>query len=126
MDNLSSWWHKKNMRPIHHPAAEDITVEGILHALSDPIRASIFAELQKAECPKNCSELETLDYRTLPKSTLSQHFKILREAGLISSVRQGVELQNSTRCEELKGRFGEMIKAILHAYASQISKKRRR
>jgi len=40
----------------------------------------------------------------------------MREAGLIRSVRKGVELQNQTRCAELKTRFGRMISAILHAY----------
>ena len=33
------------MRPLVHPALEDITVEGILHALSDPVRAAIYAQL---------------------------------------------------------------------------------
>jgi len=55
----------------------------------------------------------------LPKSTLSQHFRILREAGLIRSERKGVELINTTRCEELKERFGPMILAIVEAYAKQ-------
>jgi DNA-binding transcriptional ArsR family regulator len=59
----------------------------------------------------------------LPKSTLSQHFKILREAGLIRSERKGVELQNSPRCDELRPRFGPMIEAILHAYAAQNDRK---
>ena len=29
-----------NMKPLLHPSAESITVEGILHALSDPVRAA--------------------------------------------------------------------------------------
>ena len=32
---------------------------------------------------------------------MSQHFKILREAGLIRSERKGVELKNPTRCHGL-------------------------
>jgi DNA-binding transcriptional ArsR family regulator len=40
---------------------------------------------------------------------MSQHFKILREAGLIRSERRGVELKNSTRCHELKKKYGPMI-----------------
>jgi DNA-binding transcriptional ArsR family regulator len=37
---------------------------------------------------------------------MSQHFKILREAGLIRSERKGVELKNSTRCQGAGRRSG--------------------
>jgi hypothetical protein len=55
-------------------------------------------------------------------------FKILREAGLIRSERKGVELHNTSRCEELKGRLGEMVGAIIDAYRDQTrrSKSKRR
>ena len=33
------------MKPLVHPAIEDVTVEGILYALSDPTRVAIFAEI---------------------------------------------------------------------------------
>ncbi|MEY2502144.1 MAG: hypothetical protein QOI07_2478 [Verrucomicrobiota bacterium] len=104
------------MRPLHHPAAGDITVEGILYALADPVRLQIFAQLQTADCARICSEFLVVHKKELPKSTLSQHFKILREAGLIRSERKGVEMHNTTRCAELKDRFGPMIRAILSAY----------
>ncbi|MFA5983698.1 MAG: helix-turn-helix domain-containing protein [Methylococcaceae bacterium] len=109
------------MRTPYHPALEEITVEGILHALSDPVRIEIYANLASAECAKNCSTFLTIQKRLLPKSTLSQHFRILREAGLIRSERKGVELINSTRCTELNDRFGMMIKAIIEAYVKQQS-----
>ena len=107
------------MRPLYHPPVEEITTEGILYALADPVRVSIFMQLAQAECSKNCSTFLNVSDRPMPKSTLSQHFKILREAGLIRSERSGVELQNHTRCAELKERFGEMITAIVHAYERQ-------
>lgn len=107
------------MRPLHHPAANDVTVEGILYALADPVRLQIFAELQGADCPQICSSFLVVDKKKLPKSTLSQHFKILREAGLIQSERKGVEMHNATRCAELKARFGPMIRAIVDAYTNR-------
>ena len=113
--------YKGFVRPLHHPAVRDITVEGILYALSDPVRAQIFAEMASSECPHPCSKFRKLDNRTLPKSTLSQHFKILREAGLIRSDRKGVEMHNTTRCAELKGPFGDLLAAILATYAVQSS-----
>ncbi|MDD5577850.1 MAG: helix-turn-helix domain-containing protein [Methylobacter sp.] len=107
------------MRTPHHPQVEEITVEGILHAFSDPVRIEIFANLATAECAKNCSTFLNIQKRILPKSTLSMHFRILREAGLIRSERKGVELINSTRCEELQDRFGPMIRAIVETYVKQ-------
>ena len=107
------------MRPIYHPPLKEITVQGILYALSDPVRARIYGELAQAECARNCSEFLFCGKAKLPKSTLSQHFKVLREAGLVRSERQGVELKNSTRCKELKSKFGPMVLTILQAYASE-------
>ncbi|MBV8969817.1 MAG: helix-turn-helix transcriptional regulator [Verrucomicrobia bacterium] len=111
------------MRPLFHPAVNDITVEGILYALSDPVRAQIYTEMLASECPLNCSSFRKVDNRTLPKATLSQHFKILREAGLIRSERKGVEMHNTTRCTELKERFGDMLSAILSTYVAQNSQR---
>lgn len=108
-----------SMRTLYHPNIEEITVEGILHAFSDPVRIDIFASLAASECAKNCSTFLNIQKQALPKSTLSQHFRILREAGLIRSERKGVELINSTRCEELKDRFGPMVLAIVEAYEKQ-------
>jgi len=107
------------VRPLFHPAVTDITVEGLLYALSDPVRAQIYTEMLASECPLNCSKFRKVDNRTLPKATLSQHFKILREAGLIRSERKGVEMHNTTRFAELKARFGDMLVAILSTYAAQ-------
>ena len=111
------------MRPLFHPAVGEITVEGLLYALSDPVRAQIYAEMATSECPLNCSNFRQVDNRTLPKATLSQHFKILREAGLIRSERKGVEMHNTTRCAELKERFGDMLTAILTTYGAQNSRR---
>lgn len=104
------------MRPLYHPPLKEITVQGILYALSDPVRVRILIQLGRACGALNCSTFLNITDTPLPKSTLSQHLKILREAGLIRSERKGVELQNHTRCAELKGKFGTMIEAILQAY----------
>ena len=100
-------------------------MQGILYALSDPVRARIFAELTEADCPQNCSAFVFHGKLKLPKSTLSQHFKILREAGLIHSERKGIELKNSTRCPELKKKFGTTVPEILRAYANESRKSKR-
>jgi DNA-binding transcriptional ArsR family regulator len=113
------------MRPLYHPSLEEITVQGILYALSDPVRVRIYAELAQADRAMNCTAFVAQGDCKLPKSTLSQHFKILREAGLIRSQRQGVELKNSTRCRELRKKFGPMITAILRSYQNEADEAKR-
>ncbi|HEX4085094.1 MAG TPA: helix-turn-helix domain-containing protein [Chthoniobacteraceae bacterium] len=107
------------MRPLFHPAVDDVTVEGILHALSDPVRVAIFAGIVGSQCSQNCSAFLKVSEQDIPKSTLSQHFKALREAGLIRSERRGVEMHNISRCAELEKRFPGLIAAIVKAHALQ-------
>ena len=107
------------MRPLLHPSLEDVTVEGILHALSDPVRVAIFSQIAGSECAQNCSAFLEVREKSIPKSTLSQHFKALREAGLIRSERQGVEMHNVSRCAEIQKRFPGLISAIVAAHKAQ-------
>src|SRR5262245_1876934 len=107
------------MRPLHHPNLKEITVEGVLHALSDPLRARIYARLAASDSAQICSAFLNVKEAPLPKSTLSHQFRILREAGLIRSEKRGVELHNRTRCEELKTKFGPLIELVLKAYMFQ-------
>src|SRR5438445_11861677 len=107
------------MRPLVHPSIEDITVEGILHALSDPVRVAIYADIIGSECSQNCSSFLKVREQSIPKSTLSQHFKALREAGLIRAERRGVEVQNTSRCTEIDKRFPGLIAAIVNAHNIQ-------
>jgi len=107
------------MRPLLHPAIEDITVEGILHALSDPVRAAIYAELAGSGCAATCSNFLQVSDRDIPKSTLSLHFRALREAGLVRSERRGVEMHNTSRCKEIEQRFPGLLPAILKAHSVQ-------
>jgi DNA-binding transcriptional ArsR family regulator len=109
----------KTMRPLIHPSIEDITVEGILHALSDPVRVAIYAELAGASCATICSNFLQISDRSIPKSTLSQHFRALREAGLVRSERHGVEMHNTSRCKEIDQRFPGLVGAILKAHGVQ-------
>ena len=107
------------MRPLFHPSLEDITVEGILHALSDPIRVAIYADIVAQECSHNCSMFLNVSDKAIPKSTLSQHFRALREAGLIRGERRGVEMYNTSRCAEIEERFPGLIRAIVNAHTIQ-------
>jgi DNA-binding transcriptional ArsR family regulator len=101
---------------------EDVRPEAILHALADPSRAAIFAKIMKADCAAACSAMAAVGDRVIPKSSLSNHFKVLRDAGLIRSERHGVEVRNVTRWSEVEERFPGLLSGIINAYAAHLDK----
>ena len=108
------------MRPLFHPNVEDVPVEAILHALSEPVRVAIFADIVAQECSQSCSAFLYLKNKAIPKSTLSQHFRILREAGLIQGERRGVEMHNTSRYTEIEQRYPGLLVAIVNAHNIQL------
>jgi DNA-binding transcriptional ArsR family regulator len=107
------------MKPLFHPSIDDISVESILHALSDPVRVAIFTQITASQCSATCSAFQNIVEQPVPKSTLSQHFKVLRESGLIRSERKGVEMHNVSRCSEIEARFPGLLASIVNAYTVQ-------
>ena len=109
-------------RPLPHPGIDSISVAGIMYALADPVRLAIVNELLNAECGMNCVETTNKLKLAMAKSTCSQHYRILREAGLIVSERKGVELSSRLRARELESRFPDLLKTILKAYKKDTAK----
>ncbi len=114
------------VKPLIHPAIEDVPLGAILHALADPVRAALFAQIVAQECPRNCTVLvNTLD-KPIPKSTLSQHMHILREAGLIRGERHGVEMRNTSRCAEVDALYPGLLLSIINAHELQVAAGKKR
>ncbi|MEO7598020.1 MAG: helix-turn-helix domain-containing protein [Opitutus sp.] len=107
------------MKPLFHPSVDSVSVEGILHALSDPMRVAIFAHIACSPSAQMCSNFLIVHETNIPKSTLSQHFKVLRDAGLIRGERRGVEMHNTSRCAEIDQRFPGLISSIIKAHQLQ-------
>lgn len=96
------------MRPFKHPAPGDFILERVLYALSDPVRLEIVQQLaQVAEA--SCGELDG----GRPKSSMSHHFRVLRDAGLVCTYRVGTTHMNSLRLADMESRFPGLLKAIL-------------
>ena len=83
----------------------------MLHALSDPVRLMIVAELARGECEHTCGSFEL----PVTKSTCTHHFKVLREAGLIQQRQQGTTRLNKLRRADLETRFPGLLATILTA-----------
>ena len=96
------------MRPIAHPALAEITLPFVLYALSDPIRLSIVRRL-KENGELCCSAAAGAP---LPKSTMSFHFKALREAGLIRTRQVGRTKYNVIN-PGFEKRFPGLLKVVL-------------
>jgi DNA-binding transcriptional ArsR family regulator len=95
-----------------HPGKEDISLAGVLGALGDPMRLKILKKLlERRQGCLSCSEAAPC--ADMAKSTLSYHFRILREAGLIRTTKQGVENLKSVRSDDLNERFPGLLSTIM-------------
>lgn len=94
-----------------HPAREDITLAGVLAALADPVRLRIVKSLLERNDCMNCRE--AAPDPDMAKSTLSNHFRVLREAGLIRTTKQGIEHRNVVREADINARFPRLLKTIV-------------
>jgi DNA-binding transcriptional ArsR family regulator len=93
-----------------HPPRQEIRLAAVLHALSDPIRLRIVAELSHGE-ERTCGSFEL----PVVKSTCTHHFRVLREAGVIRQRLEGTTRLNSLRREDLDTRFPGLVDAVLAA-----------
>jgi DNA-binding transcriptional ArsR family regulator len=96
---------------LHHPPVEALELEDVLHALSDPQRLRIVAALADCAQPRRCGGFDLL----VTKSTLTHHFRVLREAGVIRQIEEGTSRLNSLRREDLDARFPGLLDAVLAA-----------
>ena len=97
-----------SMRIYNHPAPEDFALERIFNALSDTVRLDIVRHLSRVT-EATCGELDG----GRPKSSMSHHFRILREAGLVQTRVAGTVHQNTLRRAELDFRFQGLLDAVL-------------
>jgi len=99
---------------IAHPACGELELGAVLHALSDPVRLRIVAELAKGDGEYTCGSFAL----PVTKSTCTHHFKVLREAGVIRQRQQGTTRLNQLRRPDLETRFPGLLDTILQAAES--------
>lgn len=96
------------MRAPSHPRAEDVDLPRVLHALSDPARLAIVRRLA-GEGALTCGALNG----DRPKSSMSHHYRVLREAGVIRTRVEGAVHINELRTGELEDRFPGLLDVVL-------------
>ena len=101
-----------------HPTKEDISLFTILYALSEPLRFHIVEQLVNGE-ELTCGGFKLLSVKG--KSTMTHHFKVLRDAGLICTRIDGREHYTSLRKRDIEERFPGLLNALITAFKSSDS-----
>ncbi|MBP3038748.1 helix-turn-helix transcriptional regulator [Bacillaceae bacterium Marseille-Q3522] len=90
----------------------------VLYALSDQIRLEIVKSLAE-NGEQSCGALEI----PVPNSTLSHHYKVLRESGVINTRIEGTKRFISLRCKDLNTRFPGLLPSVLQGLQQEINEK---
>jgi hypothetical protein len=95
---------------VTHPDRDAICLDKVLTALGSPIRlAAVKVIAQQEACPC-CAVLPHMR-----KSTMTHHFRILRDSGVVWQRHIGREYKLSLRREDLDSRFPGLLDAILQS-----------
>jgi DNA-binding transcriptional ArsR family regulator len=90
------------------PLRAELSLPKILYALSDEVRLEIVRQLER-QGPSPCGVFQV----DRPKSSLSHHFRVLRESGVVATTRQGTSLMNRLRRDDLDAKFPNLLDAVL-------------
>ncbi|MFJ9615050.1 ArsR/SmtB family transcription factor [Streptomyces noursei] len=96
--------------PLPEPERDALRLEVVMGALSDPLRMRIVRTLllESEDFDHTCGWFG-LDR---PKSSLTHHFRALREAGLIRQRQYGLERRSHVRIEDLEARFPGLLTLV--------------
>ncbi|SFR01219.1 MULTISPECIES: ArsR/SmtB family transcription factor [unclassified Enterobacter] len=93
----------------HHPDREQIRLENVLFALGNPLRLDIVKTLAD-EGEQACGGLR----KDVAKSTMTHHWRVLRDSGVIWQRPQGRENLISLRRDDLDARFPGLMDILLN------------
>jgi DNA-binding transcriptional ArsR family regulator len=100
---------------VEHPELSEVSLQQAMEALADPVRRMVVCQLARAGGEKGCGTFET----PVSHSTLTHHFNVLREAGVIRQHYRGTAKLNSLRAAEMEARFPGLLSAVVTASAAE-------
>ncbi|WP_158887589.1 ArsR/SmtB family transcription factor [Amycolatopsis anabasis] len=98
-------------RHLPQPSRDDIDIVTVLHALADPVRLELIRTLSTEIEPRTCA-VDAYDVE-ISAPTLSHHWRVLREAGLTSTMVEGRTRWVELRTDDLEARFPGLLAAVL-------------
>lgn len=102
-------------RSVEHPSIAEISLQQVLDALVDPVRRDVVSQLSRAGADLSCGTFDA----EVSRSTLTHHFNVLREAGVIRQYYVGTTKMNTLRQTELDERFPGLLSALITAANSE-------
>ncbi|MFI6151694.1 ArsR/SmtB family transcription factor [Kitasatospora sp. NPDC051170] len=96
----------------HHPEREQLRIENVLTALGSPVRLAVVRVLD-AGGEHNCTSVLTL-LGVTSKSTMTHHWRVLRESGVIHQEPSGRENLLRLRREDLDARYPGLLDTVLN------------
>jgi DNA-binding transcriptional ArsR family regulator len=92
------------------PTVAEMDLPVVLDALSDPIRLAIVHRylVDAAGAVRSCGWVGI----DRPKSTLTHHFRVLREAGLLEQHQDGLTRSSRVRIEDVQQRFPGLLDLV--------------
>ncbi|GHE45192.1 transcriptional regulator [Streptosporangium violaceochromogenes] len=100
------------MREPWHPPMEDIRLTAVMHALADPVRLEILSRLT-GSAGESCGDIGS--GIRVHKSTMSHHYRVLREAGVTLTTMDGRSRRVRLRRDDLDARFPGLLDSVLNA-----------
>jgi DNA-binding transcriptional ArsR family regulator len=93
--------------PDGHPDLDEIELGSVFAALADPLRRQVIEDLCKEEdgVERTCASFNL----KISKSTMTHHFRVLREAGLIRQIDYGNSRKVTLRRDDLRDRFPGLL-----------------
>jgi DNA-binding transcriptional ArsR family regulator len=107
-----------DLRTLYHPNVNEINLPTVLYAFSDQIRLNIIKHLAEGN-ELSCSGIDI----SIPNSTLSHHYKVLRESGVTHTRVEGTQRLISLRYDDLEARFPGLLPAILRSIGSETAER---
>ncbi|MHC2185865.1 ArsR/SmtB family transcription factor [Rathayibacter agropyri] len=92
---------------LHHPLPAELEVGRVLAALADDIRREVLRRIG-SDGPLFCGDLDL----GVGKSTMSHHFTVLREAGLLHTEVVGNHRRITRRDAVIDGRFPGLLASV--------------
>ena len=102
-------------RTVAHPDLSEVSLQQVLEALVDPVRRGVVSQLARTGEDKSCGTFDA----PVSLSTLTHHFNVLREAGVIRQYYVGTTKMNALRTDEMEERFPGLLSAVMTASAAE-------
>ncbi|MEU9243644.1 helix-turn-helix domain-containing protein [Streptomyces shenzhenensis] len=100
-------------RALPEPSVDSFDLTVILSALAEPGRRALMTELYRGSEPIDCAVIAEKADLGLSSPTISHHYRVLREAGLIRTVTEGRKRIVTVRRGDMEARFPGLLSAVL-------------